>query len=120
MRAFALAISLSLICLNSFASDSDRITQLEKEVQELKLRLANLEAPKSKINPDQKPVASSEGWKSVSNWRLLKKGMSYDQVKATLGEPARVQGGSFTYWFYPNRSGVTFYEDKLDSWVEPR
>ena len=119
MRALALAVSLSVMTFSSFASDSERIAQLEKEVQELKLRLTKLEAPQTTTNTQQKPIVSTNGWKHLSNWRSLKKGMSYDDVRATLGEPERIKVGGFTYWFYANRSYVIFYEDRLDSWTEP-
>ena len=111
---------LTTFTLGSFASDADRITLLEKEVQELKIRLTNLESPSIKPTINQKPTASSDGWRNLSNWRLLKKGMPYDEVRATLGEPLRIQGGSLTYWTYPDRGSVTFYNDRLDSWSEPR
>jgi outer membrane protein assembly factor BamE (lipoprotein component of BamABCDE complex) len=102
------------------ASDVDRITQLEKEVQELKLRLSNLETPQSKASLNQKPSISPDGWKTLANWRSLKNGMSYDDVRAILGEPSRINGGNMAYWFYPNQSGVVFYKDKLDTWFEPK
>jgi hypothetical protein len=111
---------VSTFTLSSFASDNDRITQLEKEVQELKLRLTKLEAPQTTTINQQKPYVSTDGWKLLSNWRSLQKGMSYDDVRKILGEPARIQGGTFAYWFYTNRSNVIFYEDRLDSWTEPR
>lgn len=121
MRASVLVISLSLIAVNSFANDSDRIAQLEKDVQELKVRLSNLETPQSKPSLNQKPVASSDGWRTLTNWRSLKKGMSYDEVRATLGEPEKVRAsGTFTFWYYLNRADVTFYQDRLDGWTEPR
>jgi len=99
----------------SHAQDSDRITHLEKEVQELKLRLTNLETPQG----GSKPVASNEGWKFFANWRLLKKQMSYEEVRAILGEPERIEDRVFTNWFYSNRGSVTFYNDKLEGWYEP-
>ena len=89
-------------------------------MKELKLRLLKLESPETSAIKQQKPMASSEGWKSLANWRSLKKGMSYDEVRGILGEPSRIQGGTFAHWFYTNRSNVTFYEDRLDSWTEPR
>ena len=106
--------------LSSFASDSDRINQLEKDVQELKLRLSKLEAPQGTSTSQSKAVPSSDGWKLLANWRTLKKGMSYDDVRAILGEPTRIQGGDLTFWFFANRGQVTFYQDKLDGWSEPR
>lgn len=120
MRALSLAISLSLICFSSFASDSDRITQLEKEVLELKLRLTNLEVPPVTTSTRQKPAASTESWKSLANWRSLKSGMSPDDVRAILGEPSRVEGGIVTYWTYPSRGEVTFVRDQVTRWAEPR
>jgi hypothetical protein len=45
--------------------------------------------------------------------------MKEKEVRALLGEPVRVDGGSFTHWWWPG-ANVTFYEGKLDSWSEPR
>ena len=102
------------------AQDSERIKQLEREVQDIKMRLANLEAP-SKSSDSQKPVVS-EKHKVIANWRMLKKGMSFDEVRAILGEPLRVNGGTITTWLYTNQvsiSRVNFFRDKLDDWSEP-
>ena len=111
---------LLTLSFGSMASDSDRITQLEKEVQELKARLRVLETPAPKPIVNNKPTTSTEGWKSLANWRSLKSGMSYDEVRAILGEPTRIAGGNLAFWYYPNRGDVTFREDKLTNWVEPR
>ena len=56
----------------------------------------------------------------LSSWRQLKKNMSEEQVRALLGEPAKVDGGTFAFWHYRNGGTVTFYNDRLDSWTEPR
>jgi hypothetical protein len=106
------------LSFGSIASDSDRITQLEKEVQELKNRLTTLESPVNKAIV-KKSTVTSDGWKNLANWRSLKKGMSFDEVRAILGEPGRIQGGTFTYWTYPDQASVTFYKDRLDRWSEP-
>ena len=119
-KVFLVAYLLATFSISSFASDSDRITQLEKEVQELKIRLTNLESPSNKPQTSQRYSNLSDGWKNIANWRMLKKGMSYDDVRGTLGEPIRIDGGNFTYWTYSNRGSVTFYNDRLDSWTEPR
>jgi outer membrane protein assembly factor BamE (lipoprotein component of BamABCDE complex) len=54
------------------------------------------------------------------NWRKLTKDMSTSDVKKILGEPHRVDGGTFTHWYYQNHGGVIFYEGKVDRWMEPR
>lgn len=63
---------------------------------------------------------ADEGWKSLENWRKLETGLSPRTVKKILGEPERIEGGNFTYWYYPNRGQITFYERKLYNWDEPR
>jgi len=108
------------LSFGSIASDSDRITQLEKEVQELKIRLTSLESPLNKA-VIQKSTVTSEGWKNLANWRSLKQGSSYDEIRAILGEPEKVRAsGPFTIWSYSNRGEVTFYQDRLDGWNELR
>ena len=111
----SLAISFS-----SYANDSDRIAQLEKEIQEIKLRLSKLESvPKSPSIPAQS-VVSADGWKSEANWRSLTKDMSTTEVRKILGEPQRVDGGSITSWFYQNEGTVVFFNEKVTRWTEPR
>jgi uncharacterized membrane protein YebE (DUF533 family) len=56
----------------------------------------------------------------LSSWRQLKKDMSEDQVRSLLGEPAKVDGGTFAFWHYRNGGMITFYNDRLYSWTEPR
>lgn len=108
------------ISLSAYPADSDRIAQLEKEVQDLKVRITNLEGSQNNTSSSQKIVSPNDGWKRLANWRTLKKGMSFDEVRAILGEPGRIQGGSVTFWTYPDRASVTFYNDRLDGWTEPR
>jgi hypothetical protein len=120
LKAGVFGCLMLTFALSAFASDSDRINQLEKDVQELKLRLSRLEVPQGTSTSQTKVGPSSDGWKSLANWRSLKKGMSYDEVRAILGEPNRIEGGTFTHWYFPSRSDVTFHEDKLYSWSEPR
>ena len=112
---------MSLAATSTLANDSDRITLLEKEVQELKLRLMKLEAPQASDSNRQPPASSKDGWKFLAKWRTVKKGMSTDDVRAVLGEPETVRAmGSFTFWSYSNRGTVNFYDEKVDGWTEPR
>lgn len=84
---------------NANAHDGDRVAQMEREIQEIKLRLSKLESLLSNpSNPShaQEPVTSDDGWKSVTNWRKLYKDMSASDVRKILGEPHRVDSGAIT------------------------
>lgn len=125
MRSQRLMKNSLVVCLlltlsiGSIASDGDRITQLEKEVRELKTRLSTLESPLNKAIV-QKSTVTNDGWKNLANWRSLKKGSSYDEIRAIVGEPEKVRAsGPLTIWSYSNRGEVTFYEDRLNGWNEP-
>jgi hypothetical protein len=104
---------------NSYANDSDRIDQLEKEIQETKLRLLKLESLLSNPSNAQKPVTSGEGWKSIMNWRKLTTDMSTSDVQKILGEPHRVDGGTVAMWYYQNGGRIMFMSGKVSSWTEP-
>jgi len=96
------------VSFNSYADDSDRIDQLEKEVQELTLRISKLESLLSSTGESKEIFPSHEGWKSVSNWRKLSTDMGYDDVEKLLGTPERVDGGDIAIWQYQNGGNVTF------------
>lgn len=109
--------------LNANAHDGDRVALMEREIQEIKLRLLKLESLLSnQSNPSnaQEPVTSDDGWKSVMNWRKLYKDMSTSDVRKILGEPHRIDGGTLAQWHYPNGGRIVFYEGKVDHWNEPR
>lgn len=115
----AVALAALLLACGAHAQTADRAEQLEKEIRDIKLRLSNLEAAQSKPAASAKPVQSGEGWKVLASWRALKSGMSPDEVRTVLGEPARVKGGDVAFWSYLNNGEVTFIRDKLTSWREP-
>ena len=106
----------------SHAQDRDRVDRLEKEIQAVKIRLADLESSLGASNTKQTPLVPGEGWKSLANWRQLKIGMSPSDVRALLGEPSRIEGGELSRWFYQSdraRGHVLFVSDKLYQWAEP-
>ena len=120
-KKIALLGFLSLfVAFSANAHESDRIEQLEKEIQELKLRVTKLESLLSDSNKAQELVTTSEGWKSVVNWRKLSTDMETSDVRNILGEPGRVDGGRFTTWYYQNGGSVVFLEGKVYKWMEPR
>jgi hypothetical protein len=112
-------LSLIVAC-NSYASDSDRIAQLEKEIQEIDHRLSKLESLPSNPDKPQQPQVSAEGWKSITSWRNVTDDMNTSDVRKILGEPQRVSGGGLTIWYYQNGGTVTFLNGKVDSWDEPQ
>ena len=120
MRTLLLAIALTATTLSSFASDSARLSQLENEVNELRLRVQRLENSQPNANNQQKQVVANEGAKSIANWRKLNRGMAYNEVRGLLGEPLRIEGGDFATWWYEKNGRVVFISDTLSRWNEPR
>lgn len=120
MRTLLLAIALTATTFSSFASDSARISQLENDLNELKLRIQKLESFTSNTSNQQKSVLANEGTKSIANWRKLNRGMSYNEVRGLLGEPLRIEGGGIATWWYEKNGRVVFIRDTLSSWDEPR
>jgi hypothetical protein len=124
----AIAVILSLVAtFSSYAHDSDRIEQLEREVQETKQRLSILES-KFKNEPDENElviadekelVIADDGWKSVANWRKLSFGMSALSVKKILGDPHKVVGAKNAVWYYSNGGVVRITDGNVDRWSEP-
>lgn len=105
---------------NANAHDGDRVDQMQREIQEINLRLLKLESVLSNPNSAQQHAKSSEGWKSVRNWRKLTTGMSASDVEKILGEPHRLDGGVIARWHYQNGGEVHFFNGKVDQWQEPR
>ena len=120
-RTIASAGVLSLLlAANAPAQDSERITALEKEVQELKMRLSRLEASPDASEKKPPPAAPSGDVASLSNWKKLKTDMTTSQVRAILGEPIRIDGGAFVSWHYRNGGQVRFVTGRVERWSEPR
>jgi outer membrane protein assembly factor BamE (lipoprotein component of BamABCDE complex) len=110
---------LGIAAFSAHAQSDPRVDRLEAEVRDLQLRLSKIEAGQGGFVADQKLEASGLGWKSLSNWRQLKTGMTPEQVRAILGEPRRITGGSIAEWFYPNGGVSMFMQEKLYRWTEP-
>ncbi len=111
---------LFAVAFNANAQVIDRIDPLEKEVQEIKLRLSKLESLLSNPSKAHADVTSGEGWKSVMNWRKLTTDMDYSAVQKILGEPHHVDGGQIARWYYQSGGKVIFMQGKVSQWMEPR
>jgi hypothetical protein len=120
LKAIIIGILTLAIAINSYAQDGDRIGKLEKEIQELKLRLSKIESLLSNPSKTQNLGTSGEGWKSVASWRKLSTDMDADDVRAVLGDPHRVDGGDIAHWYYQNGGKIIFMEGRIYRWEEPR
>ena len=121
-KIITIGLLLAFTSISSFASDAQRLSALEKEVQELKLRLSKLESSNQVPSDTKSTVATAtgEGWKYQKSWRTLTTGMSPNEVRNLLGDPQQVRGGNVTFWTYPNKGDVTFMGDILYQWREPK
>ena len=116
-----IAVILLLVAtFSAYAHDSDRIEQLEREVQETKQRLSILESKLLNKNNEKELVIADEGWKSVANWRKLSPGMSALSVKKILGDPHKIDGAKNPVWYYDNGGVVRIIDGNVDRWSEPK
>jgi len=116
----AIAVILSLVAtFSAYAHDSDRIEQLEREVQETKQRLEILESKLLNRTDEKEPVTADDGWKSAANWKKLTPGMSALSVKELLGDPRKIDGAKNAVWYYENGGVVRIIDGNLDKWTEP-
>ena len=116
----AIALFLSLVVtFSSYAHDSDRIEQLEREVQETKQRLSILESKLENTNDEEELVISDDGWKSVANWKKLILGMSELSVRKLLGDPHKIDGAKNAIWYYNNGGVVWIKDGNVARWSEP-
>lgn len=120
-------------CQPQFHRQETEATQGGSAVQETGV-LSKDEGPRPDNAEGIEPADTAKTWQELrrqskmkeepdrSNWRQLRRGMSFSDVKQLLGEPRQVRvSGSATYWYYPNILGasVTFYENRVDGWEEP-
>jgi hypothetical protein len=86
--------------------------------------------PAPPVSPARTPVEPPPSRQSPPEidrtpWRQLKLGLSRDQVKSLLGEPATVSvfGENYENWYYDKdqkwKSKVVFNKKGVSSWIEP-
>lgn len=123
LSALVVLVFLSLAPSRTHAQDAatkrlqQRVDSLEQLVAELGRRVAQLESP-AMSGATQTRTATGDS-RNLANWRRLQEGMSYDQVRALLGEPTKVDGGTVARWEYPRHGSVSFYSGRVSSWSEP-
>ena len=81
------AALLMAVAATSHAHDVDRIEQLERRIQAIEAQLSEL------TSSQVQRFKTGEGWKSLSNWRSLRRGMRPIEVREILGDAHRVDGG---------------------------
>jgi hypothetical protein len=124
-------LSLLIILFTVFptivsAQDLDqKIKKLEQMIARLEQRIARLEGIilESQKNQAKSMAATPDRWKDKANWRLLKKGMSKNEVTQILGEPPKIVANAYygDIWLYPDLQGGNASFDKdgnLTSWKE--
>jgi len=97
-----------------------RIDLLQRKTVDLERRVGELEALIRAAPSRSRAVPASPNSRDVANWRRLRRGMKMDAVRELLGDPESVEAGPFTRWQYPDGAQVTFYEEKVYGWEEPR
>jgi hypothetical protein len=105
---------LMLVGTAAYADDAERIDELERRIEAIEAQLAEL------VNSPERPFKTGEGWKSLSNWRSLRRGMRTLHVREILGDAHRIDGGYFTVWHYQNGGRVEFANEELNKWTEPQ
>jgi len=102
-------------------AQDQKIVDLEQKISELEKRITRLES--IILNSKSEEIEFSDKWKNKSLWRSLKTNMTTTQVEDILGIPKKIDGGSYSTWFYSDKewhSIVSFYDGLLESWTEPR
>ena len=68
------------------------------------------------------PVGGGDGWRDKANWRKLKRGMSKEDVKILLGDPAKItEVADQSWWYYGSvpMAKVEFGPGGVIGWAEP-
>jgi hypothetical protein len=85
----------------------NRMLYLERQLSEMSKRLERMEKMLAeRIQPANGKVANvPPGFApDVNVWRMLKRGMTEEEVRSLLGEPRQVRfSRGYTYWYYEPR-----------------
>jgi nitrogen fixation-related uncharacterized protein len=102
----------------------DRVRELERRVEQLEKQQSDRQQPPSGA-PRKATPAAPDGWRSMANWRTLKRGMTENEVRSVLGEPQKIDVGPLlTVWYYDYPRGGTVRlsssDRRVEGWTEPR
>ena len=122
LRTFVILVALSATAapvpgMAQASSDPDlvrRTEQLERQVADLQRRIERLDGLVSGA-----PAGSGGAPTSLANWRRLREGMGYSEVRQLLGEPVHISGGGLAIWRYGGNASVTFLSGRVQNWAEP-
>src|SRR5258708_17619416 len=118
-------VLVTLLCAASITTLAQTPTenqneQLRAQVEELEARLADVEQRLGRIEKTSKDSSATPSAvlpPETQRWRSLSKSMSRAQVKQLLGEPLRIEGGPFEYWYYSKNGSsgphVRFYQNRV-------
>jgi hypothetical protein len=83
------------------------VRRLEKENQDLRSRLAKVEAQLAgKVDGPEGTPSKNDALPTKAAWRKLKAGMRAQEVADLLGDPERVEAsGVLTFWYYTRTHG---------------
>jgi len=112
--------------LTVIEKQEESIKMLQKEIEELRGKVAQLEANVTALSGGGKTGNRAVLPPSLEKWRHnLKRGMTYDQVRRVLGEPLEIYAAGTCYekWYYSKHRSyawVGFCSSRVDSWQEPK
>lgn len=118
--------SIIAICalgfVSTLAAQTTETDALLQRIDALEARVQKLEQRWEKglpVNRALKIEPEPGGWRNADNWKLLGRGMPYDDVLRILGEPDRTKRvQKFDYWHYGDGK-VRLYLNRLKSWQIP-
>ena len=127
----ALFVFLNLVTVEARAQQAEidelqrRVEKLEQLIGQLQRQIASIETQIQGYQERNQPTAAKGNWHERGSWRLLRRGMTMEQVKGILGEPEKVDAQPvFTYWRwgeFPTGGDVEFdvNTDRVAGWSEP-
>lgn len=121
----ALLLMAPLLQAADDGAAQQQLEALQQRVTELEKRLDTLAIPQGQQATRAASAPQSSGHSEViSDWKLLKVGYSYEEVRELLGTPVKITPGLMEFWFYSERDldgpFVKFLFNQVNSWKAPQ